>query len=80
MVQDPSRFDPINDETSSDDTSGRREADPLPEETAQYIADFTSELARLARRSNMDLLASLLDMARLEAMERLQGRRDSGAG
>jgi hypothetical protein len=80
MAQDSSRFDPTNDETSADETSGRRLADPLPEETAQYIADFTSELAQLARRSRMDLLASLLDMARLEAMELLQGQRDSGAG
>ena len=80
MAQDSSRFDPTNDKTGSDDTSGGRSADPLPDETAQYIADFTSELAQLARRSHMDLLASLLDMARLEAMELLQGRRDSDAG
>jgi hypothetical protein len=79
MAQDSSRFDPTNDKTSAGDTPGRRLADPLPEETAQYIADFTSELAQLARRSRMDLLASLLDMARLEAMELLQGQRDSGS-
>ncbi|MET0745523.1 MAG: hypothetical protein ABWY78_19285 [Microvirga sp.] len=79
MAKDSSRFDPANGESSPDDTE-RRGANPLPEETAQYIADLSSELAQLARRSGMDLLATLLDMARLEAMELLQGRRDSGAG
>jgi len=80
MVKDSSRFDPTDDKAGPDDPSGRQDSDPLPEETAQYIADFTSELAQMARRSRMDLLASLLDMARLEAMELLQGQRDSGAG
>ncbi|WP_112663641.1 hypothetical protein [Microvirga flavescens] len=37
------------------------------EETALYIAQFTAELSYLARRANLDLLAYLLDMARLEA-------------
>lgn len=36
-------------------------------ETARCIAEFTAELAYLARRNNLDLLAYLLDMARLEA-------------
>jgi hypothetical protein len=36
-------------------------------ETAQYIAEFTAELSYLARQSKLDLLAYLLDMARLEA-------------
>jgi hypothetical protein len=38
-----------------------------PEETARYIAEFSAELSYLARRSKLDLLAYLLDMARLEA-------------
>ncbi|MCB8820994.1 hypothetical protein [Microvirga rosea] len=41
-------------------------------ETAQYIAEFTAELSFLARRSNLDLLAYLLDMARLEATRSVQ--------
>lgn len=36
-------------------------------ETARYIAEFTAELSYLARQSHLDLLAYLLDMARLEA-------------
>jgi hypothetical protein len=42
-------------------------------ETAQYIAEFTAELSFLARRSNLELLAYLLDMARLEATRAVQG-------
>lgn len=43
-----------------------------PGETAQYIAEFTAELSFLARRTQLDLLAYLLDMARLEAIRVLQ--------
>jgi hypothetical protein len=47
-------------------------AERLPQElpsaeAARYIADFTAELASLAKRSRLDLLAYLLDMAHLEA-------------
>jgi len=53
---------------------GRQEASPSgpelpPGETARYIADFTAELAYLARNANLDVLAYLLDMARLEATQ-----------
>jgi hypothetical protein len=48
-------------------TSG---ADAL--ETAKFVADFTLELASLARHSQFDLLAYLLDMARLEAIRLVQ--------
>jgi hypothetical protein len=41
-------------------------------ETAQYIAEFSAELAYLARESKLDLLAYLLDMARLEAIRGVQ--------
>lgn len=41
-------------------------------EAAQYIAEFTAELAYLARRTRLDLLAYLLDMARLEAARAVQ--------
>jgi hypothetical protein len=40
-----------------------------PGETAQYIAEFTAELAYLARNADLDVLAYLLDMARLEAAQ-----------
>lgn len=36
-------------------------------ETAQYIAEFAAELSYLAREARLDLLAYLLDMAKLEA-------------
>jgi hypothetical protein len=38
-----------------------------PREAAVYIAEFASDLARLARESGLLELAHLLDMARLEA-------------
>jgi hypothetical protein len=41
-------------------------------ETSQYIAEFSAELSYLARESKLDLLAYLLDMARLEAIRSLQ--------
>jgi hypothetical protein len=51
---------------------------PSSTETAQYIEEMAGELADLARRSNLDLLAYLLDMAKLEARKnsgRLTARR-----
>lgn len=38
-----------------------------PSATADYIGDLTSQLAGLARAARLDLLAYLLDIARLEA-------------
>jgi hypothetical protein len=43
-----------------------------PLETAKYIAEFTAELSFLARQAKLDLLAYLLDMARLEAIRAVQ--------
>jgi hypothetical protein len=43
-------------------------------ETAQYIAEFTAELSYLARQTRLDLLAYLLDMARLEAARVLEAK------
>lgn len=43
-----------------------------PTETAQYVAEFSAELAYLAREANLDLLVYLLDMARLEAIRTVQ--------
>ena len=41
-------------------------------ETVQYIAEFTAELSFLARQSQLNLLAYLLDVARLEAIRTLR--------
>lgn len=41
-------------------------------ETARYVAEFSAELSYLARRAKLDLLAYLLDMARLEAIRAVQ--------
>ncbi|MBB3019832.1 hypothetical protein FHR70_002897 [Microvirga lupini] len=43
-----------------------------PTETARYVAEFSAELSYLARNANLDLLAYLLDMARLEAIRAVQ--------
>ncbi|MBA1157179.1 hypothetical protein [Microvirga mediterraneensis] len=52
-----------------------------PQETAQYISEFSAELSFLARETKLDLLAYLLDMARLEAIRALQAAdRDSVKG
>lgn len=45
-------------------------------DTAKYIAEFTAELSYLARRDGLDLLAYLLDMARLEAVRAVQARHE----
>jgi hypothetical protein len=56
---------------------GSAVADMSSAETAQYIAEFSAELAYLARESKLDLLAYLLDMARLEASRSVQaGQKD----
>lgn len=38
-----------------------------PADAARYIAEFAAELSLVARHARLDLLAYLLDMARLEA-------------
>lgn len=48
----------------------RERAEPASvPETARYIAELTGGLSALARGSGMDVLAYLLDIARLEAEE-----------
>jgi hypothetical protein len=58
----------------TDDPSG----DGGPDEAAAFIAENLAELAGLARRHKLDLLAHLLGMARMEAEEwlRLRGKRN----
>jgi hypothetical protein len=48
------------------DTSATEEG---PDQTAHYIASMTQELATLARRSGLETLSQILEMARLEADE-----------
>jgi hypothetical protein len=45
-----------------------------PDEAAALIAETVADLARLARRHRLDMLAHLLGMAQLEAEERLRLR------
>jgi hypothetical protein len=49
-----------------------------PAEVARYIAEFSAELSSLARESNLDLLAYLLDMARLEAAQLARSEGSAG--
>jgi hypothetical protein len=50
-----------------------------PDEALAYIAENAADLARLARRHNLEMLVRLLEMAQMEAQERIQprGKRDS---
>lgn len=41
-------------------------------DTARYIADLTGGVSILARQAGLDVLAYILDMARLEAAETAQ--------
>ena len=52
--------------------AGLPRAPMSPVETARYVAEFSAELAFLARQAKLDLLAYLLDMARLEAIRVVQ--------
>ena len=49
-----------------------------PDEAAAFIAETVADLARIARRHQLDVLASLLEMAQMEADERvrLRGKRN----
>jgi hypothetical protein len=50
-----------------------------PDEALAYIAENVADLARLARRHDLEMLVRLLEMAQMEAQERIQprGKRDS---
>ena len=60
---------------------GSRTDDPLgdggPDETAAFIAEAVADLARVARRHRLGMLVRLLDMAQMEAEDRvrLRGKR-----
>jgi hypothetical protein len=49
------------------DTTGNADRVQSSAAAAHYIGTLTNELARLAREHRLDLLAYILDMARLEA-------------
>ena len=57
---------------------GSRVEDPLgdggPDEAASFIAETVTELARLARRHKLGMLILLLEMAQMEAEERVRLR------
>jgi hypothetical protein len=68
---------PSGKDLSANDVSGAEDSvhpgrKMSPAETAQYVAEFSAELSYLAREANLDLLAYLLDMARLEAIRTVQ--------
>jgi hypothetical protein len=62
--------------TGSDDGSGTDDppGDGGPDEATAFIAETVADLARIARRHHLDVLASLLEMARMEAEERVRLR------
>ena len=42
-------------------------ADPNAQQVANYVAEHVAELARMSRDVGLDVLAYLLDLARMEA-------------
>jgi hypothetical protein len=68
----PSGKDLSANDVSGAEDSARPGLKMSPAETAQYVAEFSAELSYLAREANLDLLAYLLDMARLEAIRAVQ--------
>jgi hypothetical protein len=64
--------------TSSSRDGGSRTDDPPgdggPDEAAAFIVETVTDLARVARRHNLGLLIRLLEMAQMEAEERLRLR------
>lgn len=57
---------------------GSESDQPRPEEVAAYIAGLTAEMVRLARNNKLPVLAYLLDIARMEALERCGRSSDGG--
>ena len=58
--------------------AGEPPGDGGPEEAAAFIAQNLADLARVARRHQLDMLVCLLEMAQMEADERvrLRGKRN----
>ena len=55
------------------DGDGNGDGGGAPDAVAQYIASMTGELAQLARRSGLDTLCYILEMARIEADQNVKG-------
>jgi hypothetical protein len=45
-----------------------------PDEAAAFIAENVADLAKLARRHNLEMLVHLLEMAQMEAQDRIRQR------
>lgn len=50
--------------------TGPEGGETRPDEVAAYIAAMTLEMGRLARKHNLGALGYLLDLARMEALQR----------
>ena len=70
--QPESAEDPDGDEGSEAGTSMSSHGAAGPQATAAYLADITSELSKMASGAGLDLLAYLLEMARLEATKSMR--------
>jgi hypothetical protein len=68
----PADADLPQDASAADEIVNRTASSLSADEMAQYIAEFSAELSFLARQTKLDLLAYLLDMARLEATRTVQ--------
>lgn len=60
-------MDEWTDDAHRHDHPARALAESSPTEIADYVADMTAELARLTRKSGLDLIAYLLEIVHLEA-------------
>ena len=61
-------------ERSRRSQTDRTSRDGGPDEAAGFIAEAVSDLSRVARRHGLDTLGFLLDMAQMEAEERVRHR------
>lgn len=55
-------------------STDERDGEGGPDEAVAFIAETVAELAKLAERHRLEVLAHLLGMAQLEAEERLRTR------
>ena len=55
------------------DSSFREDANPDPSDVARYVAALSRDLAAMAKRARMPVLAYFLEMAREEAEMNMEG-------
>ncbi|MEM8839793.1 MAG: hypothetical protein AAGE89_17025 [Pseudomonadota bacterium] len=74
-MKNPAKDNPDLDDRSSAQETGPSERSSSPDvvEASRYIARMASDLSAIAARSDLTLLAYLLDMARVEAQMVAQG-------